>query len=479
MDHSQTTLVDPHWAELGALVTRAEANRAAMSRLQAERAELCAEALVLVDQRTAQRQAAGVGQGERIGDTIPLREVIAELATALRVSEQTVQRWLGDGAALVRHYPDTLDALHEGRIDDRQASAIIDAGMPITDETVRGEYERLVLAIAEDETAPKLRHHAEVIAARLQPEILENQQKSAHERRRAGLRQLEPGLVRMYIDVPAALGHAGMDRLTEMAHALDDEDTDSAPDACTDGDPDAESKSQPACVSSPAATAAASTAAAGAGAAAGRAADPRTLDQRRADIALDLLLSGGPTAHGDGDALATIRGTVHVTVPVLTLAGAGDEPALLTGHGPIDAGTARRIAAGAPGWDRILIHPHTGEPLAVDRYRPSTQLRRYLDARDQHCRWPGCRRRADRCDADHTIAHANGGKTSPANLALLCRRHHVLKHASAWHIRQLGRGRIEFTSPTGRIYRNDAPPVVQFRPRPDLWDPDPGDPPPF
>lgn len=89
-----STLVDPHWVELSALVTRAESNRAEMARLLAERAEFCADALDLVAARVAQRDAARPGR--EIGDTIPLREVTAELATALRVGERTISAWLGD-----------------------------------------------------------------------------------------------------------------------------------------------------------------------------------------------------------------------------------------------------------------------------------------------------------------------------------------------------------------------------------------------
>ena len=50
-------------------------------------------------------------------------------------------------------------------------------------------------------------------------------------------------------------------------------------------------------------------------------ADERTLDQRRADIMLDMLLCGAPAAHGEEGALGAIRATVQVTIPILTLAG--------------------------------------------------------------------------------------------------------------------------------------------------------------
>ena len=82
--------LDPHWAELSSLVTRVAANRTEMSRLHAERAEMCAEALELVARRVAQRQAARPGR--ELGDSIPLREVLAELAAALRVAGTDHQR---------------------------------------------------------------------------------------------------------------------------------------------------------------------------------------------------------------------------------------------------------------------------------------------------------------------------------------------------------------------------------------------------
>ncbi len=190
--------------------------------------------------------------------------------------------------------------------------------------------------------------------------------------------------------------------------------------------------------------------------------DPRSIDQLRVDILTDLLLTGGPAAHGDG--LDAVLARVQVTIPVLTLAGVGSQPALLEGHGPIDPDTARRMAAGAPGWDRVMTHPHTGEVLATDRYRPHAALDRFLKARDERCRAPGCRRPVHRCDIDHTLDAAKGGPTCPENNCHFCRRHHTLKHATAWTVRQLGGGVIEWTSPTGHIYRDRPPAVVRFVP---------------
>ena len=192
--------------------------------------------------------------------------------------------------------------------------------------------------------------------------------------------------------------------------------------------------------------------------------DDRTMDELRADILADLVLTSSPSAHGEGDALSMIRAHVQVTVPVLTAAGQSDEPALLAGYGPIDRETAQQLAAGAPGWDRVMFHPHTGATLAVDRYRPSAELRRFLRVRDERCRFPGCTQRPWRCDLDHTLDHALGGETRECNLAHFCRRHHTVKHATGWKVRQLGHGTLEWISLTGRRYIDRPPSLVQFVP---------------
>lgn len=314
----------------------------------------------------------------------------------------------------------------------RSASAIIDAGMPL-DEAIRPHYEELVLTRADVATAPELREIARVIAAHLQPDITEQRQRDALAQRQVKTYALQDGLSRLLLDAPAALVQGIFERVTDMAVALNDADTEGdglEGDGAEGDESDREER------------------------------DDRTLDQRRADIMCDLLLSGAPAAHGDSG-LAGIRATVQVTIPILTLAGLDDAPAILDGHGPIDAETARILAAAAESWQRVMIHPVTAEPLRLNNYPPSKRLRRLLDARDRCCRWPGCRRKAPHSDADHTIAFSEGGKTHAGNLEILCRRHHRLKHASPWLVEQLGGGTLLFTSPPRRKHRNDSPPVVE------------------
>jgi hypothetical protein len=180
--------------------------------------------------------------------------------------------------------------------------------------------------------------------------------------------------------------------------------------------------------------------------------ETRTRDQLRADAAVDLLTT-------DSTGTPTVRATVNVTVPVTTLLGVSDEPGTLDGCVPIDADTARLLAAGAPSFTRILTHPITGALLDVDRgtYRIPSDLRRAVLTRYPRCVFPGCGRRAVECDLDHTRAAADGGQTCPGNLKPLCRHHHRVKHVTRWDF--TADPDPIWTSPTGITHRaNDPPP---------------------
>ena len=53
-------------------------------------------------------------------------------------------------------------------------------------------------------------------------------------------------------------------------------------------------------------------------------------------------------------------------------------------------------------------------------YRPSPGLRHLVEIRHATCTYPGCRRPATHCDADHTVAYHRGGRTCLCNLAPMC-----------------------------------------------------------
>jgi len=381
------------------------------------------------------------GDGIEASD-LTIRTVAAEVGAVLRVSDRTVQRRMADASFTVEQFPLVWAAQGAGRISAGHARVIVDAGAYLDDAEARNAYSARVLEFAEDESPNRLRPIAARIAEQYQPRSIEERHADAREDRRVWTKDAADGMAELGVFGPAALVHAAFERLTSMAKA------DAGVSAAAPGAAFGPLATADDAASEPTTTPAS--------------ADPRTLSQKRADLALDLLLTGAPAGHDTPDGLlAAIVPQVSVTVPVTTLMGAdGVEtpPAELNGRMPIDIDTARLLAGAASGWDRILTHPISGAPLAVDRYRPSAQLRRHLRARDQRCRFPGCGMPSRNSDLDHTLDAAFGGPTEEENLAELCRRHHVLKHHSPWHVEQLDGGLLEWTSPAGRVYVDKPPP---------------------
>ena len=207
--------------------------------------------------------------------------------------------------------------------------------------------------------------------------------------------------------------------------------------------------------------------------------EDRCIGQLRADVAVDLLLAVLPEAD-EWNLLDQRRRTwqpltivpqVHVTVPVMTLLGESNEPGSLRGYGPIDPETARRLTAQAPSLYRVLVEPGTDTVVQVgqEHYAVPPGLRRFLQLRDERCRFPGCNRNADLCDIDHTVPWAGApgarvprrrasdvvgsagedGETNAENLAHLCRTHHLLKERG-WGAELQEDGTMVWTSPFGR-----------------------------
>ena len=152
--------------------------------------------------------------------------------------------------------------------------------------------------------------------------------------------------------------------------------------------------------------------------------------------------------------------SINVTIDLPTLLGVAENPAQLTGYGPIPASLARELAADG-NWQRFITDPRSGELLDLGRksYRPSQYLVDFLLARDRTCRFPGCRYPAHRSDIDHVTPWDDGGKTTPENLGALCRRHHRLKTHGGWKVTSASDGSCEWISPTGKHYLVPTRPV--------------------
>lgn len=169
-----------------------------------------------------------------------------------------------------------------------------------------------------------------------------------------------------------------------------------------------------------------------------------------------------------GDAPAVRAGTsvtvqVRVTVPYDTLCGRSDEPGELAGYGPIPASQARDLSSRGT-WQRLVTDPLSGMLLdyGTTRYRPPEDLAEFIRYRDQVCGHPGCRVPAHRCDLDHTIPYDpenDRGPTSAANMSPKCRPHHQLKQLPDWVVTQDEDATVTWTTPSGHRYTTSPPPL--------------------
>ncbi|HZD53118.1 MAG TPA: DUF222 domain-containing protein, partial [Woeseiaceae bacterium] len=115
----------------------------------------------------------------------------------------------------------------------------------------------------------------------------------------------------------------------------------------------------------------------------------------------------------------------------------------------VSAETARRLSCDAS--IIRVVDDDNGEPLNIGRKSRliPPALRRALRMRDDGCRFPGCNHKYY-LDGHHIRHWADGGETSLANLANLCRFHHRLIHEHGFGCERTADGRIRFTNPLGQ-----------------------------
>ena len=149
-------------------------------------------------------------------------------------------------------------------------------------------------------------------------------------------------------------------------------------------------------------------------------------------------------------------------MPATTLMGLAEHPGELGSWGPVIADVARQLAHDLTHarW-RFSVTDDAGRVIwnGPTRRRPTAGDAAYVKARDRRCRFPGCRRRARRCQIDHTHEHRDGGPAIPCNLGCLCTRHHGLKTKGIWRLWQIPDGTFVWRSPLGRTYIVKPEPV--------------------
>jgi Domain of unknown function (DUF222) len=164
--------------------------------------------------------------------------------------------------------------------------------------------------------------------------------------------------------------------------------------------------------------------------------DDRTREQRLADALVDATTGNHHTE-------------LVVTCTLETLEGRAGSPAAETEWGGLlSGGSIERLLCGGASLRRLLLD---GDGVVIDFGRRkrllSPQARRALEARDKHCVWPGCDRPPRYCDTHHKREWRKGAPTSVEESALLCGRHHKLRHDGGWQLFRTPAGRWRAISP--------------------------------
>src|SRR6202011_3175751 len=143
--------------------------------------------------------------------------------------------------------------------------------------------------------------------------------------------------------------------------------------------------------------------------------DERCRERRLADALVEL------SHHAMDQSTPRQRPHLNVTATLGTLYCIPGSAAAELDHGmPVSEVTVNRIACDCA----ITRHVFESGSVLVDwgqeKRVVSPKLRKTLESRDKHCRWPGCTRPASWCEAHHVVSWVRGGATNPSNLLLLC-----------------------------------------------------------
>jgi len=430
-------------------------------RRQADLGEcrMLAEAYDIAEEHTRRDAEAGahiISDENRLQSH--LRSTVASLGIRTNESDIALTNRALDAHRLTTQFPIWMTALDEVGVTMRHAGALLRFERKVGEER-RDEFSKKVLDYARTHTHGQTESYAKRLAARFNAAEFEAAFQREYEERTVTIQDFGSGMSRLTADMPTGMAHASYDLINKRATQLRDEHQDDAKQHRARVR-DAEGRGEEL---SPEDTEFIE--------------DPRTVAQLRSDVLVETLLTTVPQSTLESEAKGNphVSATVSVIVPVTTLfdPDAPRDIALIDGTEPISAFEARELAGSVTCFDRILTDPINGHVLTVDTRIATPQMRKFLQARDRTCRFPGCRRPANRSDLDHTTPWAAGGPTSVDNQAHLCRRHHTQKHQQPWRVRHLGGGVLEWTSPIGDVFINrPEPPGPIFKPVDELvYDP--------
>ncbi len=345
-----------------------------------------------------------------------------DVATALRLSPTAAQNRIDVARVLVAHLPNTISALSTGEISAAHATVIAKETATairngLSDEAVF-RVEQTALAHAEFHTPGQVATKVKTTIAKLAPEEFEEIVDRARDSRRVSCYPEADGMATVVAILPAEDAQTVMKSIEAYILKRNQED-----------EIDAEWSMLSA-------------------------------DMKRAD-ALTFITSQALASMADVVRPHRRPVTISVAIDLPTLLGLAENPGQLAGYGAIPASVARRLAADG-NWQRFISDPATGNLLDFGRekYTPPQELVDFLLARDRICRFPGCRRTGQSLDIDHAHSWESGGETNPANLGLLCRRHHRMKTHGGWSIESNPDGSCLWKSPVGKSFFVPARPFL-------------------
>lgn len=377
------------------------------------------------------------------------RSFAAEVAVKIGVTDRVAETMTHEAITLVEDLPELMDAFRVGFTSYQHARAAARQAWSVPAEA-RAEFDAAIVDAARTQTPTRFTQTVRKTREKLHPESIQERKNAEYENRRVDHEPADDGMayVSLYhsADVISSIVAQASARSRALRAAGDSRtlrqiEADLIAEACRTG------------ISAPADSGNI------AGDAVAIAGDMAEND----DDDVDQAIEGHAPAAGDADSgtvtltraqLNALRPGVVITVPALSLLGRSSEPAELAGYGPIDPETATTLIGQATSFIRVLTDPISGAHRYTDpnKYRLSEKMKRAIRFRDATCDFPGCNAPATHCDIDHIRAWEHGGRSTTENLHLLCKRHHMLKHATTWTPRRLPDGRVQWTSPAGFSY---------------------------
>ncbi|HEY5890302.1 MAG TPA: DUF222 domain-containing protein [Acidimicrobiia bacterium] len=334
-----------------------------------------------------------------------------ELRAALRLTRRSADIEIGFAQDLVNRLPRVAAEFEAGRVDVRRARVLIDETIHLTETQARLVVDE-VIDRAGQLTTGELRSRVRKLCFAIEPEEAELRYETALEDRKLVQEPTVDGTANIFLtNIAPDKAAEALDRINQIARSLH------------------------------------------------TAGENRTMDQLRADIAIDLLC-GNPTHSG------TNAGNVDIHVDLETLARLNDDPGELAGYGPVIADIARQVAENSDDgeWRFRVTDPDSGLPVHMGATRKrahNTHQKRQIELRDLVCATPGCRMPATDCDIDHSKTWADTGRTTIEDSAPGCRHDHVCRHKFDWTYQRLPDGDYLWTSRLGRHYTKSGRPPPQ------------------